>query len=164
VWGNYGADCGRGYFGPGNGGCDHTYAALVTDELWSTDHLYTASTPFVTNYGTPTVRIEAIPTNKAPALKTASTVLSDGTARLVIETPADAKVFVDGNEMKSGSEVHQFYTPVLDTTQTYFYDVRVEMVRDDKVVTENKRVYVKANDIVHESFKGTSSSTAIASK
>jgi uncharacterized protein (TIGR03000 family) len=125
-------------------------------DVWGANYLYSASTPFVPIRATP-------PAVNTP-VKTTSMAPASGSARLVIEMPADAKLYIDDNPVKSTAELRQFYTPTLEANQTYFYDVRVEMIKDNKLVTENKRVFVRANDVVRESFKTTKSIEAVASK
>src|SRR5437588_484090 len=61
-------------------------------------------------------------------------------ARLVIEKPADAKLFVDNIPIASDTASKTFTTPDLDPSQAYYYTVRVEMTRDGKPVSETRRV------------------------
>jgi uncharacterized protein (TIGR03000 family) len=65
-------------------------------------------------------------------------------ARLLVQVPADAKLYIDGRLMKSTSPSRVFTTPVLQPGQLYFYEVRAEMVRDGQVVRETRRVLVRS--------------------
>jgi uncharacterized protein (TIGR03000 family) len=73
-------------------------------------------------------------------------------AQVTIDVPADAKVYVDGQLMKSTSAKRAFRTPVLVPGQTYFYDVRVEIVRDGRTIVENQRVILNPGQAVTASF------------
>ncbi len=75
-----------------------------------------------------------------------------GSARLIIEVPAEAKLFVDDQPMKTAAERRTFSTPVLKPGQAYFYDVRAELVVDGKSYSETKRVIVKAGEVSRASF------------
>jgi uncharacterized protein (TIGR03000 family) len=73
-------------------------------------------------------------------------------AQLIIEKPADAKIFVDNMPVKSEGATQSFATPVLDPSQAYFYMVRVEMVRDGKSMSEARKVIVHAGQTIQETF------------
>jgi uncharacterized protein (TIGR03000 family) len=73
-------------------------------------------------------------------------------ARLLVELPADAKLYIDDQLMKTTSERRTFNTPALDQGQTYYYELRAEVVRDGKPVTVTKRVTLKAGDVVQARF------------
>jgi uncharacterized protein (TIGR03000 family) len=70
----------------------------------------------------------------------------------VFELPAGANLYVDGQLVKGSAARRQFYTPKLDRGQSYFYDVRVEVVREGKVVSDEKRVVLRAGDVVTAKF------------
>jgi uncharacterized protein (TIGR03000 family) len=74
-------------------------------------------------------------------------------ARLIVELPADAKLFVDDKQMKTGSERRSFTTPTLEKGETYYYVLKVEVIRDGKPVTETKKILVKAGDEIKADFK-----------
>jgi uncharacterized protein (TIGR03000 family) len=82
-------------------------------------------------------------------------------ARLVIELPADAKLFIDDQPMKATSGVRTFQTPQLQSGSTYYYILKVEVVRDSATRSETKRVLIKAGEEVTATF--TESSIASAS-
>ncbi len=69
-----------------------------------------------------------------------------------MQLPADAKLFIDGNLMKSASEKRTFITPVLRPEQTYFYDLRAEVVRDGRTVAATQRVILRPGEAVQASF------------
>jgi uncharacterized protein (TIGR03000 family) len=75
--------------------------------------------------------------------------------------PADAKLYVDDQLMKTVSERRTFITPPLEANATYYYILRAEAVRDGKPVSESKRVVLHAGDLVRASF-GNFESTSTA--
>jgi len=73
-------------------------------------------------------------------------------ARLTIEVPAEAKLYVDGQLTKGEGASRNFHTPELPKDQTFFYDLKAEVEVDGKVVTENKRVLVRSGEVLTEVF------------
>lgn len=73
-------------------------------------------------------------------------------ARLIVEVPANAKVFIDDTPTTSNSAVRTFVTPPLDRAKSYAYTVRVEVMRDGEPVSETKTVPVTAGGISRLSF------------
>jgi uncharacterized protein (TIGR03000 family) len=73
-------------------------------------------------------------------------------AKLVVELPADAKLFIDDQPMKTPSAKRVFSTPTLQKGQAYYYELRAEIVRDGKTITENKRVVVSAGAEIPVTF------------
>jgi uncharacterized protein (TIGR03000 family) len=65
---------------------------------------------------------------------------------MVVEVPADAKLYVDDQLMKTTSERRAFTTPVLDPGETYYYIVRAEVVRDGQKISRTKRVTLRAGE------------------
>lgn len=84
-----------------------------------------------------------------------------GQARLIIDAPTDATLFIDNLPFKA-EKGRQFATPALAEGQTYYYTVRVEMNRDGKPVNETRRVLVRANETVRETFGATADPTVVA--
>jgi uncharacterized protein (TIGR03000 family) len=75
-------------------------------------------------------------------------------ARLIVEMPADAQLFVDDQAMKTKSAVRTFNTPELEPGQVYYYDLRAEVIRDGKAVTQTRRVLLRAGEVVRARFEG----------
>jgi uncharacterized protein (TIGR03000 family) len=59
---------------------------------------------------------------------------------LSVSVPADAKVFVNGRATASSGELRQFTSAGLKQDAAYRYQVRVELVRDGKPVSQEKTV------------------------
>jgi uncharacterized protein (TIGR03000 family) len=85
-------------------------------------------------------------------------------AKLIVELPADAKLYVDDRPMKTTSKVRTFSTPTLEPGQLYYYELRVEVLREGKPVTETKRVIIKAGEVVRASFPKVEAESVAAVK
>ncbi len=73
-------------------------------------------------------------------------------AKLIVEVPADAKLYIDDQLMKIESPRRVFNTPRLDKDQAYYYILRVQVVREGKTYSETRRVIIRAGDEVRASF------------
>ncbi len=107
---------------------------------------YSGLPPVVVPPSTPT---PAPPGEKAPTPKMTST---PNAAHLVIDIPAEAKLFVDDQPIEAGSGLRRFHTPSLEPGQKYFYILRAEVVRDGEKFEEVKRVIVEANQTIRLGF------------
>ncbi len=85
-------------------------------------------------------------------------------ARLIVEVPADARLYIDDHKMKTQSERRTFQTPALEQGQTYYYDVRVEMERDGKTLSTTKRVLLKAGQEVRADFNNMDATVTAKAK
>jgi uncharacterized protein (TIGR03000 family) len=94
----------------------------------------------------------------APKKEEKSTSLNQ--ARLIVEVPADAKLYVDDLLMKTTSERRVFNSPRLEQGQTYYYILRAEVVRDGQTLSDSKRVLIHAGDVVQASFRDIERTTA----
>jgi uncharacterized protein (TIGR03000 family) len=88
-----------------------------------------------------------------PPPKKEGETLAPNKARLIVELPPGALLYVDAQPIKNDAERRTFQTPELDKGQTYYYDLRVEALRDGKPVSENRRVVVRAGEEVLADFK-----------
>jgi uncharacterized protein (TIGR03000 family) len=64
-------------------------------------------------------------------------------AKLTVELPADAQLYVDNVLMKTTSAKRSFVTPPLQTGKTYAYTLRAEMVRDGQKVSVTGQVVIQ---------------------
>jgi uncharacterized protein (TIGR03000 family) len=96
--------------------------------------------------------------------------MKDGTgvaptrARLIVELPADAKLYIDGQAMKTTSALRSFNTPELEPGQLYYYEVKAEVLRDGKPVSQTKRVILKAGEVVRAGFTGMDTEPVVKAK
>lgn len=103
------------------------------------------------------------PAGTAPPAGTnppAGTKPAGTSAKVIIEKPTDATIFVDGRQVNSEGTRQVFATPALDPAQAYFYTVRVDVVRDGKPVSETRRVVVRAGETATETFAAPTIATA----
>jgi uncharacterized protein (TIGR03000 family) len=88
-----------------------------------------------------------------PPPKKEKTTALDQAARLIVELPADAKLYVDDKPTKATSERRIFNTPELEPGQTYYYILRAETVRNGQTQSEIKRVLLHRGEVVQTSFR-----------
>jgi len=98
-------------------------------------------------YTTATVPVTYVTASVQPAV-----VPQDTTASLIVELPADAKLYIDGQSTQATSARREFISPPLDAKQSYFYNLKAELVRDGKTYDETRRVTVKAGKQTRASF------------
>jgi uncharacterized protein (TIGR03000 family) len=90
--------------------------------------------------------------------------MTSNRARLIVELPAGAKLYIDDNPIPVTAGRRAFQTPALDRTQTYYYEVRAEVMRDGKPVRETKRVIVRAGEVVRANFRDLGNESVAAAK
>jgi len=84
-------------------------------------------------------------------------------AKVIIEVPAQARLYIDDQVMPNKAGKRTFVTPPLQPGQTYFYDVKIELVSDGQQQVQTTRVVLRPGDVVAASFNGASSGTALVS-
>lgn len=89
----------------------------------------------------------------APEPKKGLGAVSPNRARLIVEVPANAKLFIDDRPIAVTAETRSFSTPDLEKGETYYYEVRVEVVRDGKKQSETKKIQVRAGEVATANFK-----------
>jgi uncharacterized protein (TIGR03000 family) len=85
--------------------------------------------------------------------KNGKSTMAPSKAKLIVELPADAQLYIDDLPMKNASGTRAFSTPTLDPGQAYYYMVRAEVMRDGKPVSETRRVIVRAGQTVRADFR-----------
>jgi len=73
-------------------------------------------------------------------------------ATVVVEVPAEAGLYVDGQSVPMASRTQKFDTPALAPGQTYYYTMRAVGDREGQLVSETKRVEVRAGETVRVAF------------
>jgi uncharacterized protein (TIGR03000 family) len=73
-------------------------------------------------------------------------------ALIIVQCPADARLYLDNLLTAGGTNLRTFYTPELDRGVNYYYTLRVEVPRDGRILTESQRVYFQAGREVRVSF------------
>lgn len=105
-------------------------------------------------YGQNAMPPETIPAPKPDEKKAggSSSSVAPDRAKVIVQLPAGAKLFVDDQPIKTSADSQAFNTPRLERGQTYFYEVRAEVIRDGKTAVESKRVLVRAGQEVSVTF------------
>jgi uncharacterized protein (TIGR03000 family) len=89
---------------------------------------------------------------------------ADAPARLVVQLPEGAKLYVDDSEIARPGVSRTFRTPALEKGQVYYYELRAEVEKDGKVLSQKRRVVVTAGKTVSADFRGLSEATSVAAK
>lgn len=76
-------------------------------------------------------------------------------ANITVHLPAEAKLFVDGVACPLTSATRSFETPNLVPGRTYFYNLKIEVVRDGETMTDSRHVKMQAGQEVVVDFKNT---------
>jgi uncharacterized protein (TIGR03000 family) len=92
------------------------------------------------------------PTEQLPIPKQKTSADGQVRARLTIDVPEGAKVFLDGELMNLAAGKRDFQTPDLQPGLTYYYDLRVEIVRDGQTIAENQRIILRPGQTVTAAF------------
>jgi uncharacterized protein (TIGR03000 family) len=85
-------------------------------------------------------------------------------ARVIFVVPEGARLHVDGKPVHQDDKagVRTYTTPSLEQGKRYFYDVRVEVVRDGKPVSEDRRIILRAGSQIRADFSKVGSATGVA--
>lgn len=173
----YGTGVGRGGMGTsfqchGCYGCYGGWACYGMPNQPSDDHVYapahgTSEAPpilpqkSILNPGAvpPPVRTP----NPAPLPKGGAGAIEETKARGVIhiELPEDAKLYVDGQLMRSTTGKRVFQTPALAVGQNYFYDLRIEIQRQGRTVADTQRVLITPGEETSVAFRDPSARTNV---
>jgi uncharacterized protein (TIGR03000 family) len=88
----------------------------------------------------------------APAKSSFNSADESAPARLTVELPAGAKLFVDGTPTTLSGAVRQFHTPALPAGQAFYYELKAEVTVGGKTEVEQKRVVVRAGETITAEF------------
>jgi uncharacterized protein (TIGR03000 family) len=119
-------------------------------------------------YGFPSPVISVAPPAPAPVpgetlKKEDEQVSAPNRARLIVDLPAGAKLYVDDAPINNAGPRKSFRTPALQKGEDYFYEIRAEVMRDGKPVSETRRVVVTAGKVVRTDFRSLGEATGVAS-
>jgi uncharacterized protein (TIGR03000 family) len=78
--------------------------------------------------------------------------LAPNQARLLVQLPDDARLFIDDQLMKTGSTSRTFNTPPLQVGYAYYYIARAELVINGRTFTETKQVIVRPGQTSQVTF------------
>ena len=100
------------------------------------------------------------PTTAPPAPGKSAFDIGADAGYIVVNVPADAKVFVNDRPTTSTGEHRQYVSHGLTAGMRYEYQVRAEIIRDGKVVSETKTVQLSAGSQADVAFEMSPSSPA----
>jgi uncharacterized protein (TIGR03000 family) len=83
-------------------------------------------------------------------------------AKVVIDVPAQARLYIDDQVMPDKAGKRTFVTPPLQRGQTYFYDVKLEVVQNGQPQVQTTRVVLRSGDVVAATFNSANTGTAVA--
>jgi uncharacterized protein (TIGR03000 family) len=81
-------------------------------------------------------------------------------AKVTVKLPADAKLYIDDQLMKTPSAKRVFSTPVLTKGQVFYYVLRARVVRNGQTLTQTKRILIRAGQQVSTTFEDPSTQLA----
>jgi uncharacterized protein (TIGR03000 family) len=81
--------------------------------------------------------------------------IPSNTARVTVNLPSDARLWIENVECPLTSEVRSFKTPTLNPSQLYFYNIRAEIVRDGRTITETQRVTITPGEEARVDFNNS---------
>jgi uncharacterized protein (TIGR03000 family) len=73
-------------------------------------------------------------------------------ARITVNLPAEAKLWIDDVLCPLTSGTRSFKTPTLEAGRQYFYTLTVELNQDGQNIAENRRIYVTPGQQVNVDF------------
>jgi uncharacterized protein (TIGR03000 family) len=159
-WGGYYGGCYGGCYGGGWGGYAYgVYGCYGCYGGWS---CYGSGYGGGGVYYGPTVAPNG-GTKEAPEkLAPPSKQDQSSRAKVIIDVPAQAKLYIDDQPMSNKTGQRTFVTPPLERGQTYFYDVKIVLIVDGQEKVQTQRVVLRAGEVAAANFSSAPSGTATA--
>lgn len=179
---SWGFGCGSGGYASCSGCYGSCYGSGCFGSCYGFGRAYAGSAVYGGCYGTScagcygggcigySAALPSIPTVTLAAESVAPTHIAmkpaaDQTAAsLVVTLPAAARLYVDGTLVPGDGPSRRFHTPPLTTGQSYFYELKAEVLVGGKTETEETRVTVRSGDNKDVSFTGLKAAVARASE
>ena len=139
-WWGWGGYSGYGYY-PYNGGA--TYDLLPYSDTYVPSGTDSTSYYYDSYAGPdPATSVDRNAPTPIPAPKAA--VATEAPARLTVNVPADAQVWIEGTKTTATGSVRYFRSPLLDPNSKYQYEVRATWTENGHEVTQTQQVPVTA--------------------
>jgi uncharacterized protein (TIGR03000 family) len=90
--------------------------------------------------------------------------VSPRTARVTVQLPADARLFIDNQPCPLTSSTRTFSTPALQPGREYYYTLRAELTRNGERRVQTQRVLVSAGRQVRVEFNNFSKSRQLVQR
>lgn len=84
---------------------------------------------------------------------------SANVARITVNLPAEAKLYVDNVACPLTSNVRSFNTPALQPGQKYYYTLKMELERDGVTSSQQQRVFIAAGQQINVDFNATATAS-----
>ena len=124
-WGSYGSSGGSYGSSGSHGSSGGSYRVITPEESTQADEA---------------------PANGGAAAEEVTYRIDASSVLFTVNVPADAKVFINGNETKSSGARRTYVSRGLEADQRYKYEVKAEIQRDGKTVSDTKVVLVSGGD------------------
>jgi uncharacterized protein (TIGR03000 family) len=151
CYGGWGGNGGFGCYGGSSGyGCYGGYGCAGCYGGWSC-----YGSGYGGCYGGYQQPITVVPTDKVPVEKLPKPKddkEQTSRAKVVIDVPAQAKLYIDDQLMPEKAGKRTFVTPVLKAGQTYYYDVKIVVTREGQEQAQTTRVLLQAGEVVAATF------------
>jgi uncharacterized protein (TIGR03000 family) len=82
-------------------------------------------------------------------------------ATVIVQLPADARLFVDGQVADLTSATRSFITPAIDMDRDYYYTIKAEADRNGRTLAQSKRVVIHAGQVSRVDFGDLASADAV---
>ncbi len=79
-------------------------------------------------------------------------------AKMVIDVPAQAMLYIDGQRMPNIPGQRTFITPELQAGRTYYYEVKIVQIQDGREVAQTTQVTLRPGQVVAATFNPTNTS------
>jgi uncharacterized protein (TIGR03000 family) len=77
-------------------------------------------------------------------------------AKVVIDVPVQASLYIDGQLMPNKAGKRTFVTPALQAGQTYYYDIKLVQVQNGQEQVQTSRVLLRPGQAVAANFERAS--------
>lgn len=139
---------GGGCYGTGSGGAIYYGPDFHPSAIPSAVPM---AAPTVTQSSNATMLRNDRDSNPMTEYQVSSAKPASAPARITLELPANATLYVDGEKVAGRGTTRNFHTPSLPAG-TFFYDMKAEVKIDGEIESETIRVMIQAGDAKTESF------------
>lgn len=95
-----------------------------------------------------------------PQLREQEIALNPQRARVTVKLPSDARLWVENVLCPLTSGERTFNTPTLQPGRQYFYTLKVEVNRNGRALSENRRVYLSGGQQITVDFTTVNTASA----
>jgi uncharacterized protein (TIGR03000 family) len=83
-------------------------------------------------------------------------------AKVIVQLPADATFYIDGQRSPIVSTMRTVVTPALPTGEDFYYTLRAEVVQNGQTHKADRRVLLRAGEIARVDFRDLLPEPAVA--